>query len=166
MRPCSPTTVNHAVLVLSAAASAAPPCLSDVMGSGRYNRVRLSATVTSQIMHQPLCHGINVNPSGSFPSDLSKVEYADGSLIVAVSSSFDGARQIKSPKPRAVHRPIPPFMTARGFFCIAVDHRGTRTFTWFTEAGSTVDDLRRRALHCRLRIQVNRPPPPVKRSFL
>ena len=46
----------------SAAPSAAAPAVDDV--ASRYDSARVSVTVTSQVIHLPVCHGICVNPSG------------------------------------------------------------------------------------------------------
>ena len=40
--------------------------------ASKYDSARVSVTVTSQVMHFPACHGICVNPSGRFPSDLKR----------------------------------------------------------------------------------------------
>ena len=51
-------------------------------GAGR--RVPVSVTVASQRRHRPPCHGMNVSPSGRFPSVL---EMPWGSLMVVTPAS-------------------------------------------------------------------------------
>jgi hypothetical protein len=44
------------------------PAIDDV--ACRYESAKVSVTVTSHVIHLPVCHGICVSPSGRFPSDL------------------------------------------------------------------------------------------------
>jgi len=98
---CSSWT--YLAIFLSAAASAAAPNDPDV--AGREDCVSVSVTVTSQVTHLTFFHGINVSPSGRFPSDLKR---PDGSLVAGMFA-VDRPRQTRSLRLWCrVDRPLPP----------------------------------------------------------
>jgi len=73
-----------------AAASAAEPAHDALLL--KYKAATVSVTVTSQVAQRPSCHGMSVNPSGHFPSDL---RIPCGSLMEG-NPPFDNERQITS----------------------------------------------------------------------
>src|SRR5206468_8776127 len=80
----------YLVSFLSPALSAALPAFLEV--EGRWDAANVSATVTSHVRFLPPCQGINVRPSGRFPSALIR---PTGSLVEG-RPARDKDRHIKS----------------------------------------------------------------------
>src|ERR1051325_4296750 len=90
MKRCEFVNPMYFASFLSAAMSAAPPAVVEVVG--RCETASVSAMVTSHIRLLLPCQGISVRPSGRLPSDLDR---PDGSLVDGMPARVR-PRQIRS----------------------------------------------------------------------